>query len=92
MGCLGTGTFAGGPDYVELLTLTYNTSYVQTYNFGYGGATISDSVVPTSDPSIDTFEEQVTERFEPKYSTPGSDNAPWSSDDAIFTTFFGINE
>ena len=87
----GTITFSGGPVYPELLTTTYNNSLVLTYDFAYGGATITDSLVANS-AQIHSFEEQVEQYYEPKYSTPGGTNAPWTADTAIFTTFFGINE
>jgi hypothetical protein len=89
---IGSATFSGGPVYTEYLATTYNNSFVQLYDFGYGGATISDSIVATADPAIDTFEEQVTLRYEPKYSTPGGTDVPWTADTGYFTIFFGIND
>jgi hypothetical protein len=89
---IGSHTFSGGLVYPEYLATRYNTSFVQLYDFAYGGATISDSIVPTSQPIIDTFEEQVNLRYRPKYSTPGSAAAPWNANTGYFTVFFGIND
>ena len=89
---LGSLTSSGGLNYIEYLTTQYHNGLVQTYNFAYGGATITDSIVATSDPSFHTFEEQVEQYYEPKYQFQGSTAAPWSSDNAIFLTFFGISE
>lgn len=88
---LGTGTSSGGLNYIEYLTTQYNNGLVQTYNFAYGGATITDSIVPTADPSFHTFEQQVEQYYEPKYQFQSSAAAPWSSNDAIFLSFFGIS-
>ncbi|MCJ1458624.1 hypothetical protein MMC28_008998 [Mycoblastus sanguinarius] len=84
--------FTGGPNYIDFLTTEHNNSLVLSYNFAFGGATITDSIVPTSDPTINTFQQQVENYYQPKYSVQGGANAPWSADDAIFIIFFGIND
>lgn len=83
----GTGTVAGGPTYVNFLTTKYNSSFVANYNFAVGGATISNAIVGSSIPA---FDNQVTQFFEPKYTTPHVAN--WNSANAIFSSFFGIND
>lgn len=85
---LGQGTWSGGPNYVGYLTTKYNYTTVLAYDFAFAGATITDSQVPVTDPSIHTFEQQVEQDFEPKYT--GS-NKFWGSN-SIFSIFFGIND
>ena len=87
-----SNTLSGGPNYIDFLTVKYNNSLVLSYNFAMSGATISDSIVAAVSPSIHTFQQQVEQYYEPKYSTPGGENAPWSANDAIFLIFIGINE
>lgn len=91
---LGQGTFSGGLNYVGWLATKYNYTTVLAYDFAIAGATISDSLVPTADPSIHTFEQQVESYFEPEYttSTSTSTRPPWTPDTAIFSVFFGIND
>ena len=85
-------TSSGGPNYIDFLTVKYNQTFVLSYNFAMSGATTSDSVVAAVSPDIHTFQQQVENDYEPKFSTPGGENAPWSADDAVFLIFFGINE
>ena len=39
---------------------------------------------------VQSFEQQVTETFLPVYSV--NDDVPWTSNDTLFTIFFGIND
>ncbi|KAL8827976.1 MAG: hypothetical protein Q9191_002861 [Dirinaria sp. TL-2023a] len=83
-------TSANGPNYVDFLSTTYNESYIQTYNFGYGGATVDPALVASPYGLIvQSFEQQVTQGFLPTY-TDGT--VPWSATDTLFTIFFGIND
>ena len=83
-------TSANGPNYVDFLSTTYNESYIQTYNFGYGGATIDPALVGSPYGLIvQSFEQQVTQEFLPLY-TDGT--VSWSATDTLFTIFFGIND
>jgi hypothetical protein len=83
-------TSSNGPNYVDFLSSTYNQSYIQTYCFGYGGATIDPALLPSPYGLIvQSFEQQVTESFLPFY-THGE--VPWSAEDTLFTVFFGIND
>lgn len=70
----------------------YNNGLVLAYDFGWGGATINRTIVNTQDPTIHTFQEQISELYEPKFSTPGATAVPWSATNSIFSIFFGINE
>ncbi|KAI0439838.1 hypothetical protein F4803DRAFT_529743 [Xylaria telfairii] len=89
---LGQGTFAGGPNYVGWLATKYNSTTVLAYDFAVGGATITNSLIPTTDPNIHTFEQQVKNYFEPQYTSGNSPGKIWRSDNAIFSIFFGIND
>lgn len=83
-------TSSNGPNYVDFLSTTYNQSYIQTYNFGYGGATIDPALVASPYGLIvQSFEQQVTDSFLPFY-THGE--VPWSADNTLFVVFFGIND
>ena len=83
-------TSANGPNYVDFLTTTYNESYIQTYNFGYGGATVDPALVESPYGLIvQSFEQQVTQSFLPLYS---NGEVSWSADNTLFGVFFGIND
>ncbi|KAL6721295.1 hypothetical protein ACLMJK_000397 [Lecanora helva] len=84
-------TSSDGPNFIDFLTSTYNQSYVQTYNFGYGGAVINDSVVHNGfGPTVKNFEDQVEKEFLPTYVN--NRGVPWSSSNTLFSIFFGIND
>lgn len=76
---------------MDFLTTTYNRSFVEAYNFGFGGATIDYSIVPDSFGTIvQSFADQVQKEFLPSYTN--STNVPWRSSNSLFTIFFGIND
>ena len=84
-------TSADGPNYIDFLTTTYNQSYIQTYNFGYGGAVINDSVIHNGfGPTVKNFVDQVEQEFLPTYVN--NDEVSWSSSNSLFSIFFGIND
>ena len=84
-------TSCDGPNYVDFLTLTYNHSFIQTYNFGYGGATIQDSIVDSGfGPTVQSFQDQVDHEFLHTYVN--NTNVPWTASNSLFTIFFGIND
>lgn len=84
-------TSADGPNYVDFLTTTYNQSYIQTYNFGYGGSTIDPSLVQSGfGPTVQSFQQQVNDEFLPNYAN--NTDVPWSSSNALFSVFFGVND
>ena len=89
---LGTNTFSNGLVYTEWLATTYNNTEVFDYDFGWGGATINASIVAPSSTSIATFEEQVTQYFEPMFSSQDGGAVPWTGQNSIFSIFFGIND
>ena len=84
-------TSSNGPNYIDFLATTYNRSYIQAYNLGYGGATVDQALVASSyGPVVQSFEQQVTDTFIPVYSN--NDNVSWTSNDTLFSIFFGIND
>lgn len=84
-------TSSGGPNYVDYLTTTYNRSYIQTYNFGYGGGTVDHSLLPsTFSPYVLSFDQQVQQEFIPTYGDKVA--VPWSAANSLVTIFFGIND
>jgi len=84
-------TSSNGPNYIDFLTTTYNQSYIQTYNFGYGGAVINDSVIRDGfGPSVQNFVDQVEKEFLPTYFD--NSRVPWNSSNSLFSIFFGIND
>ena len=84
-------TSSNGPNYIDFLTTTYNQSYIQTYNFGYGGAVVNDSVVKNGfGITVQSFVDQVQDEFLPAYSN--NSEVRWNSSNSLFTIFFGIND
>ena len=88
----GTQTWSLGENYVEWLTTTYNNTLIFDYDFGWGGATINDSIVSSGESSIKSFEDQVTSLFEPQFSSGDNGQVPWNGQNSIFSIFFGIND
>ncbi|KAL8937436.1 MAG: hypothetical protein Q9216_004424 [Gyalolechia sp. 2 TL-2023] len=84
-------TSADGPNYVDFLTTTYNQSFVQTFNLGFGGATIDPSLIASPYGLIvQSFQQQVQEEFLPTYAS--NSGVGWSGSNSLFTVFFGIND
>ncbi|MCJ1261860.1 hypothetical protein MMC22_001729 [Lobaria immixta] len=84
-------TSCDGPNYVDFLTTTYNRSYIQTFNFGFGGATVDPSLVPSPFGDIvQSFKQQVQQEFIPTYGDKVA--VPWSPANSLVTLFFGIND
>ncbi|KAL8684040.1 MAG: hypothetical protein Q9186_000070 [Xanthomendoza sp. 1 TL-2023] len=83
-------TSSDGPNFVDFLALTYNQSYIQAFNLGYGGATIDPSLIGSPYGRIvQSFRQQVEEEFLPTYAT--NSGVEWSGSNSLFTVFFGIN-
>ncbi|CAF9910001.1 MAG: hypothetical protein ALECFALPRED_006129 [Alectoria fallacina] len=67
--------------WIHYLTLTYNSSVIQTYNMADYGAT------------MDGFVRFYHEHFMPHYGISNhSGAAGWNATNSLFTTFFGIND
>jgi len=93
---LGNPTFPGstssnGPNWVDFLTIQYNSSLILTYNLAYGGATVDSSLVQPFQPTVLSVSQQIEDEFIPTYaSSPAI--APWSPKDTLFAVFIGIND
>ncbi|KAI4207919.1 MAG: hypothetical protein LQ346_000256 [Caloplaca aetnensis] len=84
-------TSSNGPNYVDFLTTTYNQSFIETFNLGYGGATIDPSLIGSPYGYIvQSFRQQVQDEFLPTYAT--NSGVAWSGSNSLFTVFFGIND
>jgi phospholipase/lecithinase/hemolysin len=81
---LGTGTYTRGENWVGYLTETYNRTFIETYDFAVGGATINGSIVASATP----MDVQITTLFESKYSSATF----WNGKDSLFLVFIGIND
>lgn len=85
------GTQVGSANYVDYLTLKYNESFIESFNFGFGGATIDYLIDPSPlGDLVQSLRQQVEDEFLPHY---GDRQSPaWTSADTLFTVFFGIND
>ncbi|KAK3173434.1 hypothetical protein OEA41_006763 [Lepraria neglecta] len=84
-------TSAAGPNYIDFLITTYNQSYIQAYNLGYGGATIDPSAVQSRlRKTLQSFQQQVEDEFLPTYVN--NSKVPWTPSNSLFSIFFGIND
>lgn len=76
---------------MDFLTTTYNQSFIETFNLGYGGATIDPSLIGSPYGYIvQSFRQQVQDEFLPTYAT--NSGVAWSGSNSLFTVFFGIND
>ncbi|KAL9112294.1 MAG: hypothetical protein Q9227_003412 [Pyrenula ochraceoflavens] len=85
-------TSSDGPNWIDYMTETFNTSYIQTYNLAYGGATVDSSLVAQYLPTVLDMQQQVNQEFLPDYSSQSSTTPPWSSHDTLFIIWIGIND
>ena len=83
-------TSSNGPNWVDYLTTTYNQSFVETYNFAFGGATVDSSLVAQYLPTVLDFVQQVNDEFVPHYVQ--TNTIGWNSSNSLFSAFFGIND
>lgn len=86
----GSGTTAGGPNWLGYLTTTQNASHVLSYNLAIGGATIDTSIVTSNAEGHNDLVAQV-DLFQSTYSRK-TKAAPWTGENAVFGFWFGINE
>lgn len=83
-------TSSNGPNYIDYLTTTYNATFLETYNLAYGGATVDSDLVAQYAPTVKDFRSQVNTEFIPYYVD--AQTAGWTSDNSLFSFFFGIND
>ncbi|KAI0839695.1 carbohydrate esterase family 16 protein [Hypoxylon sp. FL0890] len=88
-------TSSNGPNWVGFLTVKYNASMLQTYNFGYGGATVDSALIRPYLPTVLSVKQQVQDEFIPGYTgdSPIAPSAPkWTGADSVFAIWIGIND
>lgn len=77
--------------YRAYLTGSYNASFVKTYNFAKGAATIDRKLVEPLFPMTYSFHEQVYDLFMPKYADdPGDPHVHFASSNQLFLVLFGL--
>lgn len=81
---LGSATFTRGENWVGYLTETYNRTFIESYDFAVGGATINGSIVASATP----MDVQITTSFEPNYSPATF----WTGGNSVFLVWIGIND
>ncbi|KAI3608199.1 carbohydrate esterase family 16 protein [Moniliophthora roreri] len=84
-------TATGGENWVDYGTTVYNKSLVLTYNFAYGGATIDANLVPPYEPTVRSLTDQVN-IFLGSAVAEQPESAPWTSENALFSIWIGIND
>ena len=73
-------------------TMTYNASFIRTFNIAKGGATIDRETVPPH-PALSytaTFKEQVDNIFTFGYVPKRGKKDGWKSANTLFTVWFGV--
>ncbi|KAF3938128.1 hypothetical protein ABW19_dt0209152 [Dactylella cylindrospora] len=88
---------ANGPNWVDYLTFTYNSSLLQTWNLAYGGATIDSALVKPWRDDVLSLKQQIQDLFLPYLASPPdrSEHSPfprWKSTTSLFLTWIGIND
>ncbi|KZV76539.1 carbohydrate esterase family 16 protein [Peniophora sp. CONT] len=83
-------TATGGANWIDQATTASNHSLVLTYNYAYGGATINASLVTPYEPTVLSLGDQVDQYL--AQPNVGSDNKIWTSDNALFSVWIGIND
>ncbi|KAI0477453.1 carbohydrate esterase family 16 protein [Xylariaceae sp. FL0804] len=88
-------TASNGPNWVDYLTVQYNSSLLETFNLAYGGATVSSALVAPYLPTVLSVQQQVQSEFIPGYTgeAPTAPSAPaWKGSDTLFAIWIGIND
>ena len=82
-------TAVGGTNWIDVDTVEFNKSLILTYDYARGGATINGTLVK---PTLTTYDfiTQVN-HFEGQVAKKPA-SAPWTSKNAMFSVWFGIND
>ncbi|KAG8832194.1 hypothetical protein FRC18_005404, partial [Serendipita sp. 400] len=87
----GNTACGSNPNWVDYLGFTYNTTFVKVYNYAVSGATIDNAIVAPFSTSIKCMDDQVVDSL--NYQAPGKTYyGGWSSSNAIFSFWIGIND
>ncbi|KAF3163380.1 hypothetical protein EYR41_008846 [Orbilia oligospora] len=82
-------TTSGGANYIGLTVSTYKKSDVFAYGFGISGATIDPALAyPTQGRALDV----EINMWIQQYSNRATVGVPWTSDNTLFSLFFGVND
>jgi phospholipase/lecithinase/hemolysin len=83
-------TQAGGLTWAEFLATQFNTSLTLTFDFAVAGATVDNSIVQAYMTSVPSIVDQVSTWSKNLASKPTY--APWTSDNALFAVWIGVND
>ncbi|KAK6504516.1 hypothetical protein TWF506_002710 [Arthrobotrys conoides] len=82
-------TTSGGANYIGLTVSTYKKSDLFAYGFGISGATIDPALAyPTQGRALDV---EISMWIQ-QYSNQATVGVPWTSDNTLFSLFFGVND
>ncbi|TLD25882.1 carbohydrate esterase family 16 protein [Venturia nashicola] len=84
-------TSSNGPNWVDYLTVEYNSSNLLTYNFADGGATIDAKLAKPWKPEVLSLSDQVEKRYLKNYANKPP-QAPWALSNSLFAFWIGIND
>lgn len=88
-------TSSNGPNWIDYLTVKYNSSEFLTYNLAYGGATVDSALVKPYADTVLSIKQQVLDEFVPGYTgaSPSAPGAPeWAGEDTLFAVWIGVND
>ncbi|KAJ7905205.1 hypothetical protein B0H13DRAFT_2334149 [Mycena leptocephala] len=81
---------ANGPNWVQTLTTVYNVAGTKMFNMAVPGATIDSAIVPPHLPTTLSVVDQVAQFTE--FLAPKPVGAEWTSANALFAIWIGIND
>lgn len=87
---IGTGTSSGGYNWVDYLVTTYNNSLLYTYDMAIGGSVVNKSIVDPHYSRASDFGGEMSGWD--KYAATRSIATDWTSDNALFAVWFGVND
>jgi phospholipase/lecithinase/hemolysin len=83
-------TTTNGENWIDFLISKHNSSLIFSYNFASGGATTDASLVTPFQSTVLSLVDQVSEFSNNLASKPSY--APWTSENALFATWIGVND
>jgi hypothetical protein len=83
-------TTDNGLNWIGYLITEFNSTLTYSYNFAYGGATVSASLVEPYESTVLCFDNQTAE-FEGSIASHPS-TTPWTSEDTLVGVWLGVND
>lgn len=83
-------TTTNGDNWIDFLITQHNSSLLLSYNFASGGATTDASLVTPFQSTVLSLVDQVSLFSNNLASKPSY--APWTSENALFATWIGVND